>query len=355
MNVTKVGGSAVITATGKDGSLKFYWQPYYENGVFGGGWRAEQAAGPGTIAVNPTGESVAQVGESSVITAPGSDSSLEVYWQAIGAAGWTPDQVFGSQNISYTSVAQVENSAVIAASISDGSLWFYWKTIGAPAIGGWNPEQVSPLPAGFSSAQLAVAQVGQSTVIAAFGSDFNLWVFSQPIGAAGGGGWTYEQASASGYGAAVFTGLSLAQVGNSAGITAIGTDGTGGSLWFFSQPINESGWYAHQVPGLTGASAASVAQVGQSTVIAAIDGNGSLWAFSQPTGDTDFGGPEWNAEQLPGPASVQYSGVSVAQVGQSWVIAATGADGSVWSFSRPIGVEDWSPPQLVALAGSVIA
>jgi len=39
------------------------------------------------------------------------------------------------------SVAQVGNSSVIAAVDANGSLQFYWQTIGTST---WNPEQVVP-------------------------------------------------------------------------------------------------------------------------------------------------------------------------------------------------------------------
>jgi hypothetical protein len=43
--------------------------------------------------------------------------------------------------LSTASVAQVGNSSVIAAVGDDGSLWFYWQTIGTVP---WNSEQVAP-------------------------------------------------------------------------------------------------------------------------------------------------------------------------------------------------------------------
>jgi hypothetical protein len=61
----------------------------------------------------------------------------------IGAAGWNPEQVAPAGTISTSStasIAQVGDSSVIAAIGNDGSLWFYWQPIDAT---GWNPEQVA--------------------------------------------------------------------------------------------------------------------------------------------------------------------------------------------------------------------
>jgi len=66
--------------------------------------------------------------------------------------------------LGWPSVAQVGDSTVIAAADTDGSLVFYWQPIGSQQ---WNPEQVAGPGVAFSPP--SVAQVGDSTVIAARG------------------------------------------------------------------------------------------------------------------------------------------------------------------------------------------
>jgi hypothetical protein len=87
--------------------------------------------------------------------------------------------------VSAPSVAQVGNSTVIAAQGSGESLQFYWQPIGS---GQWTREQV----AGQLTTLLvpSVAQVGNSTVIAALGPRGILHFYWQPIGS---GQWTHEQ------------------------------------------------------------------------------------------------------------------------------------------------------------------
>ena len=245
-----------------------------------------------------------------MIAAMGLDGSLAFYWQPIGSQQWNPEQVAAARPTGYhllsaPSVAQVGNSTVIAATGPDDSLLFYWQPIGSQQ---WNPEQVAG--PGTTFAVPSVAQVGDSTVIAAQGPDNSLQFYWQPIGSQQ---WNPEQVAGPG---TTFSAPSVAQVGNSTVIAAQGPDG---SLQFYWQPIGSQQWNPEQVagPGTT-FSAPSVAQVGNSTVIAAQGHDGSLLFYWQP-----IGSQQWNPEQVAGPGTT-FSAPSVAQVGDSTVIAAAG-------------------------------
>ncbi len=98
---------------------------------------------------------------SSVIAAQGPKGSLMFYWQTIGTAPWQPEQVAGpgtapgNTTVSVPSIAQVGDSSLIAASGADGNLMFYWQTIGTAP---WHPEQVAGPGTTFSGP--CVARVG---------------------------------------------------------------------------------------------------------------------------------------------------------------------------------------------------
>ena len=114
------------------------------------------------------------------------------HWQTIGTTPWNPEHVVGQGTTSSASVAQVGDSSVIAAVGVDGSLRYYWQTIGTTP---WNPEQVpTPVPISTSSSA-SVAQVGDSSVIAAVGVDGSLWYYWQTIGTTP---WNPEQVAPAG-------------------------------------------------------------------------------------------------------------------------------------------------------------
>jgi predicted chitinase len=137
--------------------------------------------------------------------------------------------------LGWPSVAQVGDSTVIAAADTDGSLVFYWQPIGSQQ---WNPEQVAGPGHAFSSA--SVAQVGNSTVIATQGPDNSLLFYWQLIGSLQ---WNPEQVAGPG---TTFWTPSVAQVGNS---TVIAAQGPGGSLLQYWQPIGSQQWNTEQVTG----------------------------------------------------------------------------------------------------------
>jgi hypothetical protein len=185
----------------------------------------------------------------------------------------------------------------------------------------------------------SIAQVGNSATIAAVGADGSLWFAWQGIGAAG---WNPELV----FGSHTTSSASIAQVGGNAAIAAVGADG---GLWFAWQAFGSVGWNQEQVVVAAGASsrvtAASVAQVGNSATIAALHEDGSLSFYWQ-----GIGAAGWNPEPVFGPNSA--SSVSITQVGGSAAIAAAGADGGLWFAWQAIGSAGWNPPEQVVVAGT---
>ena len=106
-SITQAGNSSVIATEAADHSLWFYFQP-----IGSAGWSSQQVAPPGTTFFNP---SIAKSGNSTVIAAVGTDG-LDFYWQPIGGSGWNHQLVSGPGTLSgYPSIAQSGNSTVIAA------------------------------------------------------------------------------------------------------------------------------------------------------------------------------------------------------------------------------------------------
>jgi hypothetical protein len=104
-------------------------------------------------------------------------------------------------------------------------------------------------------------------------------------------------------------------------------------------------------PGTT-FSVPSVAQVGDSTVIAAQGPDNSLLFYWQPIGSL-----QWNPEQVAGPGTTFWT-PSVAQVGNSTVIAAQGPGGSLLQYWQPVGSQQWNTEQVTGTgsgAGFVVS
>jgi hypothetical protein len=226
-----VANAIDIAAVGADGSLLFFYQ------IDDGKWNPETVLGPATSASSGvTWASIAHVGNSAVIAAVHADGTLSYHWQTIGAdPTWNEEWVPApgtNDHVSEAAITQVGNSSVIAAVTSDGSLNFYWQTIGK---GNWNPESVT----GPNTANsVAVAQVGNSSVIAAIRPGGDVYFYYQPIGGNGAGKPPWPASNAEKVtGLGKIVSASIAQVGNGAGIAAVGGDG---SLSFAWQPIGGS-------------------------------------------------------------------------------------------------------------------
>ena len=125
--VAQLDNSSVIAAAGTDGGVNFFRQT-----VGTALWHPEQVAPTGTTSLTPA---VAQVGSSSVVTVAGPRNSLDFFWQAIGTTPWHEEQVAGpGTTFSTPSVAQVGRSSVITAEGPAHSLDFYWQTIGTTPV-----------------------------------------------------------------------------------------------------------------------------------------------------------------------------------------------------------------------------
>jgi len=105
---------------------------------------------------------------------------------------------------------------------------------------------------------------------------------------------------------------------------------------FYWQTIGTAEWHAETVAGqIGGRSAPSVAQVGNSAVIAAQHLDNSLWFYWQTIGTA-----EWHPEMVAGRSAIM-GAPSVSQVGNSSVIAARSTDGSLMFYWQTIGTAEW--------------
>lgn len=136
--VAQVGDMSAIVTLDYHGNVQYFSQT-----IGAGGWNKNPVSYESKFTSAP---SVAQVGDSAVIIAVDNTGSLWSYWQAIGTRPWNPDPVFLTEpeapfsTLPYPSVAQVGNSSVITASDDRGNLWYFWQAISTE---GWNPEQVA--------------------------------------------------------------------------------------------------------------------------------------------------------------------------------------------------------------------
>jgi hypothetical protein len=282
----------------------------------------------GTASAN----AVVQVGNSSVFAATDeNNASLNFYYEPIGSPNWsTAEQVAGPGNASSdAAVAQVGNSAVIAVQGANG-LDYYWQAIGSP---NWSPaQQVARVDV--TQGDPAIAQVGQSTVIAAQTPSGQINFYYQGIGSST---WSPAQqvtGSASGSPAGTYGDPSITQVGNA---TVIAATGPGGTLWMFWQQIGTAKWHAEQVGnGNLIYTKPSVAQVGQQTVIA-VGVDSALDTFTQTIGLTT-----WTPYQV-ATSEDGFHDPSITQVGNSEVIAAYSDElnsqgqsvTALWSYVEP--------------------
>jgi hypothetical protein len=333
--VAQVGNQSAVATVDGSGTLRYYSQTISTKT-----WTLELVGPQSAFSGQP---SVARVGDLVVIAVIGNDHSLHSYQRPISGGTW----IHSSKNlpgpgttIQNPSLAKVGDSAVIVINQLNGSLWYYWQTIGAEE---WNPEQVPG--AGDTSMQMpSVAQVGNSSVITALDNSNRLWFYWQAIGT---GEWTAEQVTPSG---AISQVGSVAQIGNAqVGYSSvIAVVDNQRNLVTYSQPIGAAGWNREPVSGPTsgligGPSGGtgpypSIAQVGDSAVIAAAgyDAFNSLWFYWQAIGTS-----QWNPEPVDR-TQASSAAPSVTQIGDSSVIVATDNYGNVNYYWQPIGAPAWS-------------
>jgi hypothetical protein len=228
------GNYICIAAQGANNSLMLYWQL-----IGGTGWQPQTVATADNAFSAP---SLAQIDNSACIAVQGPGNSLDFYWQAMGGpgwpgTGWNKETVVGADwTFSAPSLAQVGNSSCIAAQGPDDELLFYWQTIGSPIP--WSPgETVAGLPLAGSAPSLA--QIGNSACIAAQSPDNALTFYSQTIGA---NTWNTEILAVAN---TTFSAPSLAQIGNSA---CIAVQGSSNSITFYWQTIGANTWNPETVP-----------------------------------------------------------------------------------------------------------
>lgn len=223
-------------------------------------------------------------------------------------------------------VAQVGGTSAVVSLDEDGNVWYFWQTIGSSAP--FSPNQVTRGQKVGSAP--SVAGVGDQAVIAVVGPDQTLWVYHQPSSTiATGGSWNLTW----GLGFAISQAPSIAQVGDLAVIAVVDDFGT---LWSFQQNPSTGHRLAPQkVAGSAALQSPSVARVGDSAVIAAVDDTGSLWFYWQAIGTT-----LWSPGQLvdgPAKSGRSFAYPSVAQGGDASVVIAVDNTGSLWSYWQTIG------------------
>jgi hypothetical protein len=175
---------------------------------------------------------------------------------------------------------------------------------------------------------MSIAQVGNTAAIAAVGSK-GLRYYWQTIGTRS---WHSESVADP---IPPISGASLTQIGNTAAIASVRQDG---SVWYHWQTIGDSGpWNEEQVAvPPNSASVAVVAAVGNTAAIAAA-GAGGLRYYWQTIG----AGP-WHGEQL-AKLNVPIVGTALAQVGNEAVVMDIRPDGGLWVHLQVIGNVPWFP------------
>ena len=293
---------------------------------------------------------IAHVGGSTVMVSVGS-GTLEFYWKQDGSSTWHPERVPSNVPVVTNSpaVAQVGNSSVIAAEGTDGSLQFYWQAIGSPR---WADEQVAG--PGTTTGAPEIAQVGNSSVIAAPGPNGTIDYYYQPIGAAR---WSPVQivsnaseAPRSGYGWP-----SIAQVGSA---TVIVAQGPSASLWRFSQPIGSPTWSAQEVAGkdstYTRPSVTQMKDQGVDYTLVAAGSRNQEFEYEQAVGEKEWG---WNYVNSDLPEGA--NDASVVQVGNDMVLTeyeqqrtSTGeVQNALWSYTQIISTTTWKRVQVTPWGG----
>jgi len=260
--VAHVGSSTVtVSSNGSTGTLAFYWIPDSSN-------TPHSEVVPSNVPIKQE-PAVAQVGQSSVIAAEGTDGSLQYYWQPIGSPTWHEEQVAGAGSTTgIPDITQVGNSTVIAAPGPNYTINYYYQPIGSPT---WSSVQIVSNAAGAPSSGYSwpsITQVGGSTVIAAEGPNFSLWMFWQAIGSPT---WHAEEVSgnSSAYGipsvAAVTTGgVTYTEIA----ALREGPQEDTAQDYTYMQAVGASGWTKYMVtPALYGLGDPSLAQVGGDVVL----------------------------------------------------------------------------------------
>jgi len=316
--VAQVSNATVFVSTDEyNTSLDFYWQAIGSPN-WGG---AEQVAAPGNA---QSDAAVAQVANSTVIAVQG-PNGLDYYWQAVGSPNWSQPQLVSTVATRGTpDIAQAGQSTVIAAQTQSGQIDFFYQGIGGST---WSPAQQVTGPASGSPAgsygQPSIAQVGNSTEIAATGPNGTLWMFWQQIGTTK---WNAEQVGSPDQ---IYTNPAIAQVGEQT-VIAVGVND---ALDTYTQTIGGTTWTPYQVAtSEDGFYDPSITQVGNDEVIADYNAElnsagqavTALWSYVE----TPVGNPAVAYQVAPYAPLWSHGDPTIADVDGSAVIGVPRVDGS---------------------------
>ncbi len=296
-------------------------------------------------------------GSSFTAVIPDPYMGVDLYQGKLGAQATLNRTVLtrtSSLNIVSASVAYVDKSPVIVAQPGGSRPLEFWWQDRTPKQA-WHEEQVpNSGPPSLRDSGPTIAQVGDSTVIAALGPNGSLDFWWQRIGSPR---WNGPETVAS----AGYSPPGLAQVGNASAIVDAGR--LGGAI-YYTQPIGAIGWSPAQPIDANAFTAElifdqprpAIAQVGNSAMVAAQSGTSELLAFLK-----GIKGSEWSSPEQVVVASSSVTEPSIAQVGDAAMITSVEGSHAVMAYTQPIGGSHWAPttvaqlPQDDTLTGASLA
>jgi len=248
--------AVIISTTGDDGSVSYWWQAEDT-----GGWTKQLVGAPVFVPgqFNTYSEpTMAWTGDAVIITAADSFGNLDYWWQKKQTLTWNPQHVAQAAldgGIVYTNpaIAWAGDSVAIAVADTAGSLNYWWQTKDRIP---WNKKIID------TARQPAIAGApNNGAIIAAVDPEgLRYWQrideeqFSKPSTVAT---WSPSQPA-------------IAWTGGAVVITAVDS---AGNLMYWWQPKGGSGWYQQQVANASKDrvkySSPAIAWTGGAVVIAA--------------------------------------------------------------------------------------
>jgi hypothetical protein len=273
--------AVVITATGSNGDLYYWWQKADSKT-----WH-KQLVAAGTVSRPYRDPSIAATSTSVVIAATGSGASLHYWYQLYQTTPWHGHDL-GRQYLS-ASIGWTGSNVVLAAVNAaprqeEGNVDYWWNRGGNTT---WHQQTVAAQTAttAFSAPSLAVAK---NAVLIAANANTEIYYWYQRFGTSK---W-HQQIAASSAG---FSNPSIAWANNTAVITVPGVALPEG-LFVYYQPYGTKLWHQQTVApsGVYFIEGASIAGTSGATVIAGLlnpDGDfGDVKYFSQAYGTTPWNG-----------------------------------------------------------------
>jgi hypothetical protein len=295
--------AVIISTTGDDGSVSYWWQAEDT-----GGWTKQLVGAPVFVPgqFNTYSEpTMAWTGDAVIITAADSFGNLDYWWQKKQTLTWNPQHVAQAAldgGIVYTNpaIAWAGDSVAIAVADTAGSLNYWWQTKDRIP---WNKKIID------TARQPAIAGApNNGAIIAAVDPEgLRYWQrideeqFSKPSTVAT---WSPSQPA-------------IAWGDSTAVITAV--DSAGSLYYWWGIP---GSWHQQQVQPMIGGfgySQPAIAWTGGAVVITAVDSAGNLMYWWQPKG-----GSGWYQQQVANASKdrVKYSSPAIAWTGGAVVIAA---------------------------------